>query len=76
MCTLSWVKWTARYLTPEDIRQLQELASDNHMFDYYWTYDCVKAYQLFIKHSDKIFWWIMVVRTLRYANEFYRMKVG
>lgn len=59
-----------------DIKEAQEYADACHKFGLWWAYDCVKAYQHFTRRSDKIFWWKMVVRTLRYANDFRSCKVA
>lgn len=72
MYTLSFIKNQATITSPELVTRQKEECRVSHNFGRWWVYDCIQNYQIFTRSNDKIFWWRMVVITLRYANDYAR----
>lgn len=74
MYTLSLIKLRAKTLNADDIKRGKAYANRYRKWDLWWSFDCVEMYQRLSRSSYKVFWWQMVVKTLRYANYYYRQK--
>lgn len=76
MFTLSLIKLRAKTLDPDDIKRGKAHASRYRNWDLWWSFDCVEMYQRFLVTDYKVFWWMMVVKTFRYANDYARKKAN
>ena len=75
MYTLSFIKHCAKTLDKDDIEQGKKYANRYGKRSLWYAYDCVELYQRFLVSRHKVFWWAMVIQTLRRANDFKRKKV-
>lgn len=72
MFTLSLIKLRAKTLNADDIKRGKAYANRYMKWGLWWSFDCVEMYKYFTASEDKVFWWMMVVKTLRYANYYAR----
>ena len=75
MFTLSFIKQCAKSLDKDDIEQGKKYANRYKKYSLWYAYYCVELYQRFLLARYKVFWWQMVVQTLRHANALHRKKV-
>lgn len=76
MFTLSLIKLRAKTLNADDIKRGKAYANRYMKWDLWWSFVCIEMYQYLSRCSDKVFWWMMVVKTLRYANYYQRKKAN
>ena len=68
MFSLEYIKNRAKFFDKDTIKSGKDRANRYRRWDLWWAYDCIEMYQYFARLDDKVFWWSMVVKTLRYAN--------
>lgn len=75
MFTFSLIKECAHELEIYELHEGKLFAERYHLFGLWWAYDASEMYQHFTLLQDKLFWWKMTVKSLRFANKLQRNKV-
>lgn len=75
MTTFRQVKHRAYMFTIEQLSKAKTIALKHGRLELFWAYAAAQTFVILRESNDKLFWWRLTVKSIRYSNDHRRMKV-
>lgn len=72
MTTFKQVKLKAYTMSRNQLLCGKQYASLPQDFGAFWLFDSAESFSIMLESQDKLFWWRLAVKAMRFSNDFYR----